>query len=94
MKESLTGFLNVLGLAYWIEIVTDKPQCTYYFGPFANANEANEYKGGYIEDLQQEGAQGIQVAIKRCKPERLTIFDESAEVVNRPNPLPAFSGQS
>jgi hypothetical protein len=92
MKEVLIKILHFLGLAFWVEIVTDNPRCTYYFGPFLNDQEAHEAKNGYIEDLENEGAQGITVAIKRCKPDNLTIFDEPGEQLERP-PIPSFSGQ-
>ncbi|OKH22761.1 hypothetical protein NIES593_11575 [Hydrococcus rivularis NIES-593] len=80
MKEFLLWILNLLGLAYWIEIVTDYPKCTYYFGPFMSYEEARMAQGGYIEDLQQEKAQGIAVIIKRTKPVTLTIFDEKEDI--------------
>lgn len=80
MKELCIKILNILGLAYWVEIVTDYPKCTYYFGPFLSKEEANKAKDGYVEDLQRESAQGISVVIKRCKPDKLTIFDEKAEM--------------
>ncbi|AFY78199.1 MAG: DUF1816 domain-containing protein [Hydrococcus sp. C42_A2020_068] len=80
MKELLLWILNLLGLAYWIEIVTDYPKCTYYFGPFMSYEEARMAQGGYIEDLQQERAQGIAVIIKRTKPVTLTIFDEQEDM--------------
>lgn len=93
MKEILLSLLEFLGLAWWVEIVTDSPSCTYYFGPFASSQEAEAEKMGYVEDLEQEGAKGIRVAIKRCKPAELTIYDDSKER----NPLrtifPIFSGQ-
>jgi hypothetical protein len=77
MKEVLISFLETLGLAFWIEIVTDRPQCTYYFGPFFSSQEAQAAKSGYVEDLEQEGAQGIRVTVKRCKtPADLTIADD------------------
>jgi hypothetical protein len=79
MKELLLWILNLLGLAYWVEIVTEYPRCTYYFGPFVSYQEARMAQGGYIEDLQQEKAQGIAVIIKRTKPVALTIFDEKEE---------------
>lgn len=75
-KESLTSVLVKLGLAWWIEIVTEQPKCTYYFGPFASAKEAKLASPGYIEDLQQESAQGIVVKSKQCQPKELTIFVE------------------
>ncbi len=89
MQESLTGLLDFFGLAWWVEITTDSPRCTYYFGPFGSSKEAEMAKPGYVEDLQQEGAQGIAIAIKRCKPTKLTIFDEVAEL--RGKVAPSFS---
>lgn len=76
VKEPFTSILEQLGLAWWIEIVTDKPQCTYYFGPFASAKEAKLALPGYIEDLEQEEAQGIAVVSKRCQPKELTLFED------------------
>lgn len=70
--------LEFTGLAFWVEVVTENPKCTYYFGPFASEEEANADKGGYIEDLENEGAIGISVSVKRCKPTNLTIFEEEA----------------
>ncbi|MGC1393985.1 MAG: DUF1816 domain-containing protein [Coleofasciculaceae cyanobacterium] len=93
MKEALTKVLQFLGLAFWVEIVTDNPNCTYYFGPFSSEQEADVSKAGYIEDLEIEGAQGIVVKIKRCKPTNLTIFDELGEPVDRGG-ITSLSGQT
>jgi hypothetical protein len=93
MKEVLIKILQFLGLAFWVEIVTDKPRCTYYFGPFFSEKEAYAAKGGYVEDLENEGTQGISVSIKRCKPANLTIFDELGEPIERKK-IPTFSGQA
>lgn len=79
MNEFLLASLERLGLAYWVEIKTDYPRCTYYFGPFWSNVEAEADRSGYLEDLQAEGAQGIKCEIKRCKPSSLTIFDEKEE---------------
>lgn len=79
MKEAIIKVLDLLGLAWWVEVTTDSPSCTYYFGPFLKENDAIKAKGGYIEDLEQENAQGITAQIKRCKPKDLTVFDESGE---------------
>jgi Domain of unknown function (DUF1816) len=92
MKEVLTKILQFLGLAFWVEIVTDHPNCTYYFGPFSTEEEAKASRAGYMEDLENEGAQGILVNIKRCKPTDLTIFDESGDQ-NERRGLSSFSGQ-
>lgn len=93
MKEILTSLLEALGLAWWAEFMTEDPRCTYYFGPFFSAGEARAAKDGYVEDLEQEGAQGIRVTIKRCRPASLTIFDETAETSRRNLSTPAFSSQ-
>lgn len=92
MKEVLTNSLQFLGLAFWVEIVTDDPQCTYYFGPFSSKQEAESAQGGYIEDLENEGAQGISVNVMRCKPTNLTICDEESETLGFSEKVPVFSG--
>jgi hypothetical protein len=80
MKTSFGRFLENLfgfGKAWWVEIKTNQPACTYYFGPFSNETEALAMKGGYIEDLEQEGAQNIRSTVQRCQhPDQLTITDE------------------
>jgi len=94
MKEVVIKILQFLGLAFWVEIVTDNPRCTYYFGPFLSEKEASDAKSGYVEDLENEGAQGIVVKIKRCKPSNLTIFDEQGEPDYSTSSVPsALSGQ-
>jgi hypothetical protein len=76
MTYQRARFLNFFGLAFWVEIVTKEPRCTYYFGPFIDEEEANGYVSGYLEDLETEQAQGITFNIKRCKPKQLTVFIE------------------
>lgn len=94
MKEVWLNTLEFLGLAWWVEIVTETPSCTYYFGPFISAEEATAAKPGFVEDLEREGAKGLRVEIKRCKPEQLTVFDEASEDSQRlPGISPIFSGQ-
>jgi len=88
----LINILRFFGLAFWVEIITDSPRCTYYFGPFLTEKEANDSKSGYIEDLENEGAQGIIVAVKRCKPENLTIDYDLGES-REPEKITTLSGQ-
>jgi hypothetical protein len=85
MKDLLTRSLNQLGLAWWVEVTTENPKCTYYFGPFGSSASAQAHQSGYIEDLQAEGAQSIQAVVKRIKPEALTVCDrpEEATIANR-----------
>ncbi len=83
MNNLLVNLLQSVGLAWWIEITTEFPRCTYYFGPFTHEEEARAEKRGYVEDLEQEGAHGIVVTIKRCKPEDLTICEDEEETSRR-----------
>jgi Domain of unknown function (DUF1816) len=73
LLEVWTNILQVFGQAWWIEVFTTQPKCTYYFGPFAYIAEAKAAIQDYIEDLEGESASGIQTQIKRCKPADLTI---------------------
>jgi endonuclease IV len=68
-----------LGLAWWVEIVTEQPKCIYYFGPFVSANEAQFFQGDYIEDLEQESAQVIAITLKRGHPRHLTIVAQEVQ---------------
>ncbi|AFY96739.1 DUF1816 domain-containing protein [Chamaesiphon minutus] len=81
ISEIWTNVLDFFGQAWWVEVVTNRPRCTYYFGPFADAEAANRAIMGYIQDLENESAQGIQTQIKRCKPDRLTIEWDDAKAV-------------
>ena len=91
-KNIFTSILQTAGLAVWVEIVTDFPNCTYYFGPFVSTSEAEAAKSGFIEDLESEGAKGLAVMVKRCKPKQLTIYDDSLDF--KLDRFPAFSGQT
>ncbi|GAP95616.1 hypothetical protein NIES2104_21400 [Leptolyngbya sp. NIES-2104] len=84
MNELLTSFLSAIGFAWWAEVTTENPRCVYYFGPFLSEKEAKSHQGGYVEDLEREGATSIKVNIKRCKPSDLTIYDEKADVGFKP----------
>jgi hypothetical protein len=91
-KNIFTSILETFSLAVWIEIVTDSPNCTYYFGPFISEAEAESAKVGYIEDLEAEGSKGLAITIKRCKPENLTVYDDSLDF--KFDRFLVFSGQS
>lgn len=64
---------------WWVKIITEKPRCTYYFGPFDTVEEAKLSQAGYIEDLEQEGAIGIAVDILQDQPTVLTIDEEEED---------------
>ena len=55
---------------------TSAPRCIYYFGPFLTAQEAEAAKAGYVEDIENEGAEGLRVSIHRCKPINLTVAED------------------
>lgn len=93
MREFLSKLLS-FGADYWVEVSTQTPRCTYYFGPFERKAEAEESVEGYLEDLRGEGAQGISVVVKRCKPTVLTVFDETEVAAADRLPFPALSGQA
>lgn len=75
VKDLATGLIQGAATDWWVEITTEAPRCTYYFGPFESAKEAQVESPGYIEDLEGEGAKGIKVNVKRCNPEVLTITE-------------------
>jgi hypothetical protein len=80
MQDTVLNLFNSTGMAWWVEVVTENPSCTYYFGPFMKESNAQAALPGYVDDLVQEGAIGIRAIAKRCKPEQLTIInDESSE---------------
>lgn len=76
MEEHLASRLEPLGLAYWVEIVTDNPHCIYYFGPFTTRRQAKQFEPGYLEDLKQEGAHVLLTKVQRCRPQSLTVFQD------------------
>jgi hypothetical protein len=84
ISEIWNSGLYLFGRAWWVEVLTTQPKCTYYFGPFANVEEANLASVGYVEDLEGESAQGIQTQVKRCQPRQLTIDDEYDEKLRSP----------
>jgi hypothetical protein len=87
--SKVLGSLFGTGKSWWIEVKTDSPTCTYYFGPFSIAEEATLAKKGYIDDLAQEGAQNIRATVMHCQtPATLTVCDDSADT------LPAMAPQT
>ncbi len=75
-REIWIDVLEKIGKAWWLEITTQMPSCTYYFGPFVSNEAAQFVQSGYIEDLKQEGAQGIAIKIECCQPQKLTICED------------------
>lgn len=92
MKDLWTNALQALGRAWWVEVTTESPQCTYYFGPFMSEALAKSSQQGYVDDLESEGATGIKVVVKRCKPNRLTVIEDGSDGAAHRN-TPMFSSQ-
>ncbi|AFZ07342.1 protein of unknown function DUF1816 [Oscillatoria nigro-viridis PCC 7112] len=92
MKEFLISLLNFFGLAWWVEVKTSAPRCIYYFGPFLTEKEAESAKAGYVEDIENEGAEGVSVSIYRCKPITLTVAEDLGKLGDG-GLWPVLSGQ-
>ncbi|MEQ8998193.1 MAG: DUF1816 domain-containing protein [Coleofasciculus sp. B1-GNL1-01] len=71
--------LSKLGLAYWLEVITDHPWCVYYFGPFGTIQEAELSQFGYLQDILEESAHLMSVTIKQVCPQNLTLFEDSLD---------------
>ncbi len=93
MKELTIRFLDFFGLACWLEIITEKPKCIYYFGPFLDKKDAQNYLDGYIEDLENEAAEGITFQFKRLKPKVLTIDFEEDDYQKKMESIPNLTRQ-
>lgn len=92
MQEFILSILEFFGKAWWIEIKTESPKCTYYFGPFVRKREAEKLKPGYVEDLEGEGATITSLVIERCKPTILTI-EEEQESGDASEKFPTLTGK-
>ncbi|MEM6449321.1 MAG: DUF1816 domain-containing protein [Cyanobacteria bacterium P01_D01_bin.105] len=74
MKNFFSNLFNFFSSDWWVKITTAEPNCIYYFGPFDSEQEAMQAKPGYIEDLEQEGAQSIKTSLQQtAEPEQLTL---------------------
>ncbi|MEO6860833.1 MAG: DUF1816 domain-containing protein [Microcoleus sp.] len=63
---------------WWVEVDTDLPKCTYYFGPYESKDEASNNTNGYIKYLEKKGTKNISINIKEGRqPSQLTARDES-----------------
>lgn len=79
MKNFLGNLFGLFSTPWWVKITTAEPHCIYYFGPFDSETEAIQAQPGYIEDLQQEGAQQIQTSLQHSsEPDELTVDLETS----------------
>ncbi|MFB2876876.1 MULTISPECIES: DUF1816 domain-containing protein [Floridanema] len=77
MKVAVQLELSNEDMPWWVEITTAKPFCVYYFGSFQHFVEAKKASLGYVEDLESENSQVLEVLIKRCQPDVLTICEQA-----------------
>ena len=70
--KPLLSIIRTSNQPWWVKVRTQGPDCTYYFGPFESKSEAKLLQAGYLEDLMQEGAQNIKLAVERARPKNLT----------------------
>ncbi|MEM9484794.1 MAG: DUF1816 domain-containing protein [Cyanobacteria bacterium P01_F01_bin.116] len=60
--------------SWWLEISTNSPSCVYYFGPFSSQREALQNQSGYVDDLEQEGGEVLQISVaRRQAPVKFTV---------------------
>ena len=83
MKNLLSNlwrpFAGVFSKPWWVKVSTSQPECTYYFGPFDKEEDAADAKPGFVEDLEQEGAQDIQAEVVSCpEPKDLTVEQQAS----------------
>lgn len=63
---------------WWVEVDTDSPKRTYYFGPYDSREEASDNTTSYIRDLEKKGAKKISINIKQGRqPTELRASEES-----------------
>ena len=63
---------------WWVEVDTDSPKRTYYFGPYGSRQEASDRSTGYIRDLENKGAKKITINLKQgSQPTQLKASEES-----------------
>ncbi|MBE9096597.1 DUF1816 domain-containing protein [Tychonema sp. LEGE 07203] len=61
---------------WWVEVHTDLPKRTYYFGPYETKDKAYNNTNGYITDLKKKGSKKISINIKQGQqPSQLTVAD-------------------
>ncbi len=65
---------EIIEFGWWIEIITANPTCVYYFGAFTYPWEAEWFKRGYMQDLEEEKAEIVSIKVRRCQPQSLTIY--------------------
>ena len=70
----IRNFGNKLGLAWWAKIETEKPNTTYWYGPFLTKRSLKENMSAFIKDLSEEGILNIKHQLLRCKKEEPLTF--------------------
>ena len=69
LTKLIRNFGNKLGLAWWAKIETEKPNTTYWYGPFITKRSLEENMPSFIKELTDEGSINIKYSLVRCKKE-------------------------
>lgn len=66
------------GREWWVEVDTESPNRTYYFGPYQSRDEASNNTSGYIKDMENKGSKNITINLKQGRqPTQLKASEES-----------------
>ena len=64
-------------LGWYIEILTARPLCLYYFGSFGTEQEAQQLQSGFVEDLRLENALIISINHRFFQPSEVTLTGDN-----------------
>jgi len=76
MNSTNTTKRNQGEVGWWVEIITQSPFCTYYFGAFDTLDRAEIAKSCYVEALEQDGACGISTRVQQGSPTNISHFED------------------
>ncbi|WP_320674438.1 DUF1816 domain-containing protein [Prochlorococcus sp. MIT 1341] len=72
--RGLRSLSNSLGMAWWAEVETKRPNATYWFGPFLTKRSLHGNLERFLNDLSQESPEGLNHRFVRGRrSEPLTI---------------------
>ncbi len=72
--KGLRNFGNTLGVAWWAKVETNKPNVTYWFGPFLTRRSLKLNLSDFEQDLSIEGSNSVRhTFVRGRRKEPLTI---------------------
>ncbi len=60
IKNVLPDFLSKPGTSWWVEIITAKPNCIYYFGPFRTQKKRRLLTPAMLKILKAKQPRGLK----------------------------------